>query len=475
MNILKVLSHHSYGADKTCLLRIFNSLVKSRLDYGSVVYGSASKTALKMLDPVLHLGLRLASGAFRTSPMQSLYVECDQWCLEHQRSYTDIMYAVKTTSIQNHPASLLIKDTSAMHLFLNRPSISMPFPLRVKVQAEELGISFNDTYETSITDLVAPWEMSSVSCDLSFTEINKRNAPRELILQHFLHLQHKYPYTAFYTDASKSPSSVSCAAHGPNFTNTKTMNKNTSIFTAEAHGILTTVEYITQTRIDSSIIFTDSLSVVRALHSGKPTKNVILNRLIKSIMSAYALKLTLVVCWVPGHSGILGNEIADQNAAVAALRSAIDVPQVPYLDIKPLVRKGLRKCWQLQWDTQTDNKLHAIKPRIGRYNTEKRNRFTEISICRLRIGHTHATHSYLLNGTPPPVCEKCGERLSVLHVLIQCLACDDARKRHFPELYTYTIPLHPSLFLSDEPAITSQRVLAYLGDIGFLSLISYHA
>lgn len=50
MCILKILSHQSYGADKTCLVRLFDSLVRSRLDYGSVVYGSATKTALKIFE-----------------------------------------------------------------------------------------------------------------------------------------------------------------------------------------------------------------------------------------------------------------------------------------------------------------------------------------------------------------------------------------------------------------------------------------
>lgn len=50
-----------------------------------------------------------------------------------------------------------------------------------------------------------------------------------------------------------------------------------------------------------------------------------------------AKRLTIVVCWVPGHSGILGNEIPDRNVAVAALcSSGIEVSQVPYQYIKPL-------------------------------------------------------------------------------------------------------------------------------------------
>lgn len=162
----------------------------------------------------------------------------------------------------------------------------------------------------------------------------KKNSPRELILQHFLHLQHTYPYTTFYTDASKSASAVPCAAHGPNFTSTKTLNANCSIFTAEAYGILITVEYITETNIQQSVIFTDSLSVVMALHLAKPSKNPVLNQLIRKIMSAYGSDMRIIVCWMPGHSSIRGNEIADRYAAAAALRTHVDEPLVPYLDMK---------------------------------------------------------------------------------------------------------------------------------------------
>lgn len=58
-----------------------------------------------------------------------------------------------------------------------------------------------------------------------------------------------------------------------------------------------------------TVIFTDSFSVVSALHTGKPNKNVVLNSLVKSLMSAHPLELTLL-CSVPGHCGIQGNEVA---------------------------------------------------------------------------------------------------------------------------------------------------------------------
>ena len=41
LNLLKVLSHTSWGADRTTLLKLNTSLVQSKLDYGCIIYGSA--------------------------------------------------------------------------------------------------------------------------------------------------------------------------------------------------------------------------------------------------------------------------------------------------------------------------------------------------------------------------------------------------------------------------------------------------
>ena len=75
LDILKVLSSSDWGGDRTVLLNLYRSSIQSKLDYGSIVYGSARKSYLKSLDTIHHQGLRLALGAFRTSPVESLYAE----------------------------------------------------------------------------------------------------------------------------------------------------------------------------------------------------------------------------------------------------------------------------------------------------------------------------------------------------------------------------------------------------------------
>ena len=72
LNILKVLSRTQWGADQITLLKLYRSLVRSKLDYGCIVYGSASKVALAKLDHDHNQGLRLSLGAFCSSPVESL-------------------------------------------------------------------------------------------------------------------------------------------------------------------------------------------------------------------------------------------------------------------------------------------------------------------------------------------------------------------------------------------------------------------
>ena len=67
LNVLLVIGHTDWGADKVVLLCLYRALVRSKLDYGCIVYGSASKSVLRTLNAVRHAGLCICLGAFRTS------------------------------------------------------------------------------------------------------------------------------------------------------------------------------------------------------------------------------------------------------------------------------------------------------------------------------------------------------------------------------------------------------------------------
>ena len=55
----------------------------------------------------------------------------------------------------------------------------------------------------------------------------------------------------------------------------------------------------------------------------------------------------------------------------------------------------------------------------------------EAALCRLRIGHTRLTHSFLMSGDPIPYCEDCLVPLTVKHLLVECPSSGEARYRFF--------------------------------------------
>ena len=57
-----------------------------------------------MLDPRHNQGLRLALGAFRTSPVSSLYLEADEPSLYSRREKLSLKYAIRLAANPSNPA-----------------------------------------------------------------------------------------------------------------------------------------------------------------------------------------------------------------------------------------------------------------------------------------------------------------------------------------------------------------------------------
>ncbi|GFO37779.1 RNA-directed DNA polymerase from mobile element jockey [Plakobranchus ocellatus] len=86
LNLLRVVGHTDWGVDRATLLKLYRTQVQSKLDYGSVIYGSAKKHVLRALDPTQNQGLRITLGAFRTSPIKSLYAEAGETSFEDRHT-----------------------------------------------------------------------------------------------------------------------------------------------------------------------------------------------------------------------------------------------------------------------------------------------------------------------------------------------------------------------------------------------------
>ena len=135
LNLLKVLLHTDWGADRTVLLQLYRSLIRSKLDYGSIVYGSARPSYISSLDTVHHQGLRLALGAFRTSPVQSLYVEAEEPSLYLRREKIALQYAIRIVANPLNPVHKVsfppYISEEVVQLYESKPKAIRSFGLRV--------------------------------------------------------------------------------------------------------------------------------------------------------------------------------------------------------------------------------------------------------------------------------------------------------------------------------------------------------
>ena len=132
------------GADRTTLLKLYRSLVRSKLDYGCIVYRSASKTAFAKLDPVHNQGLRLSLGAFRSSPVESLYVEAHEPPLEIRRDKLAFQYVIKHKANPENPAYDVVFNPKHQKLYKDKASATDSLEIHCKKLVKEAKIDVGE-------------------------------------------------------------------------------------------------------------------------------------------------------------------------------------------------------------------------------------------------------------------------------------------------------------------------------------------
>ena len=430
LNLLKVLSHTSWGADRFTLLHLYRSLVRSKLDYGSIVYGSARKSYLQILDTVHHQGLRLALGAFRTSPVTSLYVEADEPSLTLRREKLSLQYATRLAANPSNPAFKVTFSPQFSEIYECKPTAIRPFGLRVLPLLDSTNINPNNIEKHFVTEIPS-WCMKKP--DILFDlHTSKKSASDSLIMKQNFHiLQSRYTeYQHIYTDGSKDGEKVGCAFLYGNHFSTLRIPDGSSVFTAEAKAIDLALDFIDSCFLhDKFLIFSDSLSVLKALNHTS-SKNSQIQKLLEKHHKIANTK-EILFCWLPSHVGIIGNEIADRKAK-DSLHLNMSTFEIPFNSFKPLINKYILSEWQKSWDTATFNKLYAIKPVVGNNSSAIRNvRREDVVITRLRIGHTRFTHSYILNREEQPFCIACNQHITVKHILTDCIDFLQDRNKYF--------------------------------------------
>ena len=113
-----------------------------------------------------------------------------------------------------------------------------------------------------------------------------------------------------------------------------------------------------------------------------------------------------------------------------AARSTINLTtekksKIPHTDFKMKINKYILQKRQ-HWNNNENNQLLQIKPTLGEW--KKSFKKDEVTLSRLRIGHTRITHSYLFEGKQQPMSNACQTKYTVKYILIECTDLAHIRK-----------------------------------------------
>ena len=210
-----------------------------------------------MLDPIHHQGLRLALGAFRTSPTASLYVEADEPSLNTRREKLTLQYAIRIAENNSNPAHDVTFQPNYMDLYESKPNFIKSFGVRILPILESANINFNNIDKT-FTPNVPAWCISKPKLLFDLHPIIMKSNFQEL-------KSHYMDYKHIYTDGSKDDMKVGCAVVSDDFTETMRIPDGSSIFTAEAKAIDLALDLIADCETSNKfVIFSDSLSVLKS-------------------------------------------------------------------------------------------------------------------------------------------------------------------------------------------------------------------
>lgn len=261
----------------------------------------------------------------------------------------------------------------------------------------------------------------------------------------------------WYTDGSLmegvSGAGVFCESDGAK--HVFSLGRHTSIFQSEIFAILQAA-ILSKTReeqVQKITICSDSQAAIKAIASHTTKSKIVWE--CQNALNTLARQTDVEIIWVPGHSDIEGNEMADSLARDGACSSYIGpeprigcAPDLPLREIQSRVFTKARRVW----NTLT-NCEHARLLAEG-FNSSKAFKLLNLSKPKIRTVIGALTGHFLFNKhlkrigiRDDPDCNYCGEcEETGMHFLCTCPFFSVARLRTFGSMVT-----EPSVVKNTDP------------------------
>lgn len=440
VNLLRALCGVQWGASPSTLLCFYRGLIRPILDYGSHIFEGAAKTHLARLDRLQYRCIRICLGAMRSSPVDALLVEAGELPLTLRRSLLTSRIVIKAAAISTHP---LLPQLMSLQSALMATTFLKNKPQPLSVVSASLYGSLVNQSEVPVGMILTSSEvgmfLNSTDIDTEHFQCLPRSAPtrcNEMAFQ--CEALSRWPgYEWVFVDGSRNDcGNVGSAVYHLESKTFKIYQLSSvhSSYSAEVVALLQALCYIETVTPRKYCVFSDSLSCLSALRNiGRGgTFHPLLPEIVQQANLLHTAGYTIALVWVPGHAGVVGNDIADTSARQAAT-SGVPLSVPPSADdIMAQVRENTKARWQGLWSGRpTVTNLSRLQNKVGTrawFQGVKAPRALIVTMVRLRLGHNASpAHLARIGVLPTAVCP-CGQAEGTAeHVIMACSRTQAAR------------------------------------------------